>query len=166
MEFERFARSQHPQLVASLTLYCGDRWVAEELAQEALVRARERWDQVATMRSPGGWLHRVAINLANSRFRRRQAERRAYRRAGPDGQVVEEPSTAEAVAVRHAVVSLPERQRAVLVLRYFADLSVAQTAEVVGMTPGSVRVATHRALQTLRDRFDVEVEVEEVRDEA
>ena len=166
MEFEGFARSQHPQLVASLTLYCGDRWVAEELAQEALVRVRERWDEVATMRSPGGWLQRVAINLANSRFRRRQAERRAYRRAGPDREVVEAPSTAEAVAVRHAVASLPERQRVVLVMRYFADLSVAQTAEVVGMTPGSVRVATHRALQTLRDRFDVEVEVEEVRDEA
>lgn len=166
MEFEGFARSQHAQLVATLALYCGDRWVAEELAQEALVRARERWDEVARMGSPGGWLHRVAINLANSRFRRRQAERRAYQRAGPDREGVELPATADAVAVREAIASLPERQRAVLVLRYFADLSVGQTAEAVGMTPGSVRSATYRALQVLREQFDVDVEDEEVRDGA
>lgn len=165
VEFEPFARAQHRQLVASLTLYCGDRWLAEELAQDALVRARERWDRVAEMASPGAWLHRVALNLANSRFRRRGAERRALRRMGRPNAAVEDPSTTDAVAVRDAVAALPDSQRAALVLRYFADLSVAETAGVMGMTQGSVRSATHRALQALRAEFDVKLD-EEVRDGA
>lgn len=165
MEFETFARTQHRQLVASLTLYCGDRWVAEELAQDALVRARERWDHVAEMASPGAWLHRVAMNLANSRFRRKGAERRAYRRLGRPPTQTDDPSPADAVAVRRAIAALPDSQRAALVLRYFADLSVAQTAEAMGMTAGSVRSATHRGLEALRDEFDVRLD-EEVRDGA
>jgi RNA polymerase sigma-70 factor (sigma-E family) len=167
VNFETFARSQHGQLVASLTLYCGDRWVAEELAQDALVRARERWEKVSVMDSPGGWLHRVAINLANSRFRRRRAEQRAHQRLSQPADRVDgsAATSADAVAVRRALASLPESQRSALVLRYFLDLSVAETADVLGMTPGSVKSATHRGLAALRRTFDVELgQSEEVHD--
>lgn len=165
MEFEGFAQDQHGRLVASLTLYCGDRWVAEELAQDALVRARERWSEVAQMQAPGAWLHRVAMNLANSRFRRRGAERRAYRRHGVDDATVTDPDAAEAVAVRRAIAALPDSQRAALVLRYFLDLSVAETAEAMGMRPGSVKSATHRALTAMREALGVDVhDGEEVHD--
>lgn len=64
------------RLVGSLTLYCGDRHLAEELAQEALARAWERWPAVSRMASPEGWAFRTAMNLARSGFRRRRIERR------------------------------------------------------------------------------------------
>ena len=64
--FEAFCRREYPRLVGVLSLYCGDAGVAEELAQEALVRVYESWRRMHTMASPGAWVHRVAINLASS----------------------------------------------------------------------------------------------------
>lgn len=154
VDFEAFAYDQHPRLVASLTLYCGDRWVAEELAQEALVRVWERWDRVAAMVAPRSWLHRVSINLANSWWRRRQAERRAYRRIGV-GDDPNEADSAEVHAVRAAVSRLPASQRGAVICRYFLEFSVAETAEALNLTPGSVKSATHRGLATLREQFDL-----------
>ncbi|HZP15125.1 MAG TPA: sigma factor, partial [Nocardioides sp.] len=75
-ELTGFCRETWPRLVGALSLMTGDRHVAEELAQEALVRVCERWDEVRAMESPLGWTHRVAFNLASSHFRRRSAERR------------------------------------------------------------------------------------------
>src|SRR5688500_2782768 len=79
-DLTHFCQTQYPRLVGTLALFCGDRLVAEELAQEALARACAQWDRVSTMTAPAGWTHRVAINLANSRFRRLAAERRARER--------------------------------------------------------------------------------------
>lgn len=164
MEFERFAYDQYPQLVASLTLYCGDRWVAEELAQESLVRVWQRWDRVMVMAAPATWLYRVAMNLAASWFRRRRAERRAQRKMGTSERI-DQSLTAEMLAVREAVAKLPASQRGAIVCRYFLDLSVAETADVLNLTPGSVKSATHRGLVALRRHFDL-YEPEEVRDVA
>jgi predicted RNA polymerase sigma factor len=63
VDFEEFAQREHDRLVAALTLYCGDRWLAEELAQDALVRARERWDRVEVMADPGAtpWAPRTSF---------------------------------------------------------------------------------------------------------
>ena len=72
-----FCTAEYPRLLGTLTLYCNDRGVAEELAQEALARACVSWPKVRGMDAPGAWIHRVAMNLANSHFRRRGAERRA-----------------------------------------------------------------------------------------
>jgi len=77
---ESFCRRLSPLLVGSLTLQCENRLVAEEIAQEALARAWERWDVVSLMSSPDGWTYRVAFNLAKSHYRRRQAEKRAMDR--------------------------------------------------------------------------------------
>jgi RNA polymerase sigma-70 factor (ECF subfamily) len=66
-----------PRLVGALALHCGDRGTAEELAQEALARAWQRWTQVQQMQNPSAWIYRVAFNLATSWFRRRAAETRA-----------------------------------------------------------------------------------------
>jgi DNA-directed RNA polymerase specialized sigma24 family protein len=68
---DAFCRREYRRLVGALSLYCGDPSVAEEVAQEALYRACRRWSQVSQIQAPGAWVHRVAINIANSAYRRR-----------------------------------------------------------------------------------------------
>jgi DNA-directed RNA polymerase specialized sigma24 family protein len=88
-EFAAFCVEEHPRLVGALSLYCGDRAVAEELAQDALSRACRDWNKIRHLGSPGAWTHRVAINLANSYFRRAAAETRAKRRLQGADEVAE-----------------------------------------------------------------------------
>jgi len=116
-ELIAFCEREYPRLVGSLGLYCGDRHVAEDIAHEALVRVARDWGRVRSMRSPQAWTHRVAINLANSHYRRRQAEARANERSsrGADG-VHHDADPGDAVAVRAAVSRLPQRQRPAVVL--------------------------------------------------
>jgi RNA polymerase sigma-70 factor (sigma-E family) len=145
-ELEAFCRREYPRLVGALSLYCGDAAVAEELAQEALARACDRWDRVREMHAPGAWVHRVAMNLANSHFRRRGAERRANARHGDDARDgYSDRDVASAVAVRQAVAGLPPKQRTAIALRYYLQYSVAETAEVMGCSPDAVKQHTHRA---------------------
>lgn len=142
--------------MGALTLYCGDVGVAQELAQDTLVRCREKWERVASAARPGAYAHRIAINLANSRFRRRSAERRALRRvAGGADTAHHDPCGADGLAVRRAVSSLPPRQREVVVRRFFLDEEVAVVAAAMGIAPSSVRSATTRALEALRTTLDV-----------
>jgi RNA polymerase sigma-70 factor (ECF subfamily) len=150
-ELTGFCRDVWPRLVGSLSLYTGDRFVAEELAQEALVRVCERWDEVREMESPVGWAHRVGFNLASSHFRRRGAERRARLRLGALVDVPPpEVDAADALALRRAVAALPEGQRQALVLRYYADLPVADVASLMECPENTVKTHTRRAIQQLR----------------
>lgn len=146
-----FCARLRPGLVGSLTLYLGDGPLAEELAQEALARAWERWDRVVVMDHPEAWTYRVATNLARSQLRRRSAERRANRRAR-SGQPtsVDLPDTAEAIAVRAAVLALPRRQRMAIVARFYGALDVEAAAVVLGCSPGTVKALTHQAMLNLR----------------
>ena len=147
-----FCREQQGRLVGILTLYCGDKDVAEELAQEALVRACNNWRSLRRMPLPEAWVHRVAINLANSHFRRKLAERRARARAASRALLVHrDPDPDTSVAVRRAVAGLPKRQRMALLLRYFADLPVAEVAHAMGCPEGTVKTLTHRAIASLRE---------------
>lgn len=157
-DLAHFCREQRPQLVGSLALYCGDVGVAEELANEALARVCRDWPKVRGMQRPGGWAHRVAINLANSWARRRGAERRARQRL--QGRQVPgnaEPDPAEALAVRHAVAGLSRRRRAVLLYRFYLGYSVAETAMVMGVSESAVKSLAHRAVGDLREVLDVDV---------
>jgi RNA polymerase sigma-70 factor (ECF subfamily) len=147
-----FCAAQHGRLVGSLTLYCGDRDVAEVLAQETLVRVCRDWNRVRTMAAPAAWAHRVGLNLANSWYTRRRAERRATERlsARPDGRRDVDPT--DAIAVRQAVATLPPRRRMALILRYYADLPVDQVAALMRCRPGTVKALTAQAVAQLRDR--------------
>jgi RNA polymerase sigma-70 factor (ECF subfamily) len=147
---DAFCRALGPRLVGSLVLYCGDRAVAEELAQEALARAFERWERVATMASPEAWTYRVAFNLARSGLRRQGAERRAHRRLRGDASVAVEPPDATAVAVREAVAALPPRQRAVIIARFYGGLSVSEAASALGCAEGTIKAHTAQAIANLR----------------
>ena len=117
----------YPRLARSLASYCGDLAIGEDLAQEALARAWERWAAVSEMDAPEMWVYRTGLNLARSRFRRRLRERHLLERAGPDRftPATHEQSWADSVTVREAIARLPARQRAAVVLRSISELTPA-----------------------------------------
>ena len=139
---------EHPVLVGALGLYLGDRAEAEDIAQEALIRMIQRWP-LDGVDNPGAWVMRVAFNLATSSFRRRSVHRRAFDRL-PHHRVAVPEDTAEAIAVRQAVLDLPDRQRQAIVLRYFADLAVRDTAQLMNCPEGTVKTLAHQAIKALR----------------
>jgi RNA polymerase sigma-70 factor (ECF subfamily) len=139
---------EHPVLVGALGLYLGDRAEAEDIAQEALIRLIQRWP-LDGVENPGAWAMRVAFNLATSSFRRRMVHRKAMDQLQRH-RVALPADTAEALAVRRAVLDLPERQRQAIVLRYFADLPVRDTARVMKCPEGTVKTLVHQAIKSLR----------------
>jgi len=144
-----FYAEQFDRVRGSLVLFTGSRDVGEELAQEAFVRACQHWEKVRTMDAPGAWVHRVGINLAISRGRKLRSERRPHR------QVRDEPATDPARSddggeLRQALLGLDPDERAVVVLRFYGDLSVAQVADVLAIPEGTVKTRTRTGLATLR----------------
>lgn len=152
-DYVRFCAEEWPRLVGALELFCGDLPVAEEFAQEALLRAGLRWGRVRTLQSPGGWTYHVGTNLARSRWRRRRAEARACARFPASAATSAEPDVATSVAVRLALAELPTRQREVILLRFFLGVSVHDAAVVLGISDEAVRAVTHRAMTRLREHF-------------
>jgi RNA polymerase sigma factor (sigma-70 family) len=152
-QLAEFCRTEWPRLVGSIGLYFGDRELAEDLAQETLVRVCANWAKVRDAESPSAWAHRVAFNLAKSHLRRQATWRRLRPRALASlGAVADDDAAVVAVAVRDAVAALPEAQRETLVLRYFADLSVHDVAIATGLPENTVKTHTRRALESLRRR--------------
>jgi RNA polymerase sigma factor (sigma-70 family) len=145
-----FCRAEWPRLVGSMSLYLGRRDLAEDLAQEALIRVCARWDEVRQASSPSAWAHRVAFNLAKSHGRREATWSRLRVRAVPRvGDVVEHDSD-DALAVRAAVASLPTAQRQAAILRYFADLPIRDVAAVMECPENTVKTHVRRACARLR----------------
>jgi RNA polymerase sigma factor (sigma-70 family) len=148
LDVESWCASVYPRLVAAMSLYCGTLEDAEDLAQETLSRAWEHWSTVGEHPAPESWAFRTAFNLANSRWRRRRIERRAHARLASRGTAV--PTDVVDIEVRRAVAGLPARQREVVVLRFFVDLSVADTAAAMTCAEGTVKALTHQAIASLR----------------
>lgn len=140
-DLSEVCRREYPRLVGLLALHVGDRPTAEELAQEALLQLCRRWSSVD---QPRAWLTAVATNLGRSWLRRRLAERRAYGRHGRPPDRSHDPDHAAITTIRQAVAALPTRQRTTVVLRFYEQLSVAETAAVMGCAEGTVKANTHR----------------------
>lgn len=149
-----FCEAQIPRLVGALTLYCGDKGLAEELAQEALARAVQHWNKIGSSDQRDGWVYRVEINLANSRFRRLLAERRANQKLATRSETQQSLDPGTALAVRRAVSELPRRQRAPLTLRYYLDLPVVEVANVMDCPESTVKTLTRRGLDRLKQLLD------------
>jgi RNA polymerase sigma-70 factor (ECF subfamily) len=148
-EVEAFCRAAWPRLVGGLAAWCDSRAVAEELAQETLVRVWERWPKLADVRDPEAWMWRVAINLSRSNRRRAMAERRALQRVGGI-RIAPSESAVPDEELLASVRALPERQRRAVVLRHVVDLPVASVAEAMGCAEGTVRALTHQGVEQLR----------------
>jgi RNA polymerase sigma-70 factor, ECF subfamily len=151
-ELVALCQREHHRLIGLLGLLVGDRHLAEELAQEALIRACRDWGKIQHLDHPGAWLHRVVVNLAMSSHRRRCAEQRMLRRLHARARnSVHDPDAAAAETIRRALQQLPMELRTVIVLRFYADASVTDTAAVLGIPEGTVKTRTRRALAVLRD---------------
>jgi RNA polymerase sigma-70 factor (ECF subfamily) len=143
-----FYAAEFDRVRGSLVLFTGSRDVGEELAQEAFVRACQHWEKVRALDAPGAWVHRVGINLAISRGRKLRTERRPHRRSGRPVDV--EPAEVVGPELRDALLALGTDERAVVVLRFYGDLSVAQVAEILSIPEGTVKTRTRTGLAGLR----------------
>ena len=97
---------------------------------------------------PESWAFRTAFNLANSRWRRGRIERRAHAQLAANESTI--PTDVADLQIRRAVAGLPARQREVVVLRFFLDQSVADTAAAMECAEGTVKALTHQAIASLR----------------
>jgi RNA polymerase sigma-70 factor (sigma-E family) len=148
-DFEEFAASGWPGLVRLAYGLTGDRWLAEDLAQTALARAYASWWRVRRAADPDAYLYRILINSSNSRFRRRRVAEQPGEL--PEMAVPDHAATVDDRAeLLDALRELPPRQRAVVLLRYWADLTDTQTAAALGCSPATVRSQASRALEKLR----------------
>ena len=151
-----FIDAEYPRLIGALGFYVRDREVAEELAQEALVRLWQNWSRVRRLQNPSAWLHRVAINLANSRFRRLIAERKALARIEAEhGAVRPSVDAADAYGIRQAVARLPSRQRAAVVLRFYLDLPFSQVAQILDVPVRTAQSLVARGVARLKEHEDL-----------
>lgn len=142
----------HRRAVRLAYLLIGDHHQAEDVVAEAMAKVYLQWRK-GRVEDVGPYLRRAVANQANSRLRRRYLERReASRRTGDDRGIRRvDDDAAERDAVWQAIQQLPDRQRQVVVLRYYEDLSEADTAEVLGISAGTVKSSLSRGLRRLEE---------------
>jgi RNA polymerase sigma-70 factor (sigma-E family) len=141
-----------PEALRLAYVLTGDPELSEDLAQEAFVRVVRRLTGLRNADSFRWYLRRTVVNLANSHLRRRRVERAELTRLVSHAAMagVSTPDLAVKQAVRAAIGQFPARQRAVVVLRYYEDLTDQQIASVLGCPVGSVKSSLHRAAAVLR----------------
>jgi len=122
-------------------LLTGSTAVAEDLVQDSFVKLQRNW---AGVREPAAYLRRSVVNACNSHHRRAGRERERF------PGLVRDTVVAEDTVALDALASLPHRQRAALVLRYYEDRTDAEIADVLGCRPATVRSLVHRGLASLR----------------
>jgi RNA polymerase sigma-70 factor (sigma-E family) len=149
--FREYVVARSPALTRAAWLLTGDRTAAEDLVQNALVRMWSRWARIERDGSVDAYARRVLVTTYINGWRRR------WRGEVPTEVLPDGPAATDAhaatdlrLSVRRALAELPPRQRAVVVLRYFEDLTEAQTADALGCSVGTVKSQTARALARLR----------------
>jgi RNA polymerase sigma-70 factor (sigma-E family) len=153
--FVEFAEAARGRLRRTAYLMCGDWEQASDHVQEGLIRVYVAWPRLTRAGREYAYARKAVVSAFLDHSRRRSSTEVP---AEPDRNVSSGQDVAESVAVRAALMSaladLPQRQRACVVLRYFDDLSVADTAATLGCSEGTVKSQTSRALATLRARFE------------
>lgn len=154
MTFEEYVSSRGPALVRLARLLTGDEHRAEDLTQDVLARAYLHWRKIARADRPDVYVRRMLVNANTSWWRRRSNRELATaefaERAGR-GDLGGE--AADRDEMWRLIRALPDRQRAVLVLRYYEDLDDATIAQILDCSPVTVRTHAMRALTHLRERF-------------
>jgi RNA polymerase sigma-70 factor (sigma-E family) len=156
LDFAEFYRSTADECLRTVMISIGDHDTARELVDEAFARAWASWRTVSRHPAPKAWVVRTALNTGISRWRRRRREVPV-----PDpARITDLPAASGAFAslveprIMEALMRLPARQRQVVALRLILDLDTAQTAEVLGIAPGTVMAHLGRAMAALRHDLD------------
>ncbi|MDH6226135.1 MULTISPECIES: SigE family RNA polymerase sigma factor [Streptomyces] len=153
--FASYVQARRPVLLRTARSLTNDPGDAEDLLQTALARTYLHWDRIADHGALDGYVRRALVNTRTSQWRRRRVDEFPSETLpeprGP-GAAPADPAELQATrdAVWRAVLRLPDRQRAIVVLRYYEDLSEARTAEMLGVSVGTVKSALSRALVKLR----------------
>jgi RNA polymerase sigma-70 factor (sigma-E family) len=154
-DFEEFASAALPGLLRFGHVLTGDPLRAEELVQQALVSTWARWRHIEHDQ-PHAYVRRAMVHTHTSWWRR--SRREAPLPAGYDPAAPETGALEERDRTLAALRQLPPRQRAVIVLRYYEDLSEAEIARVLGCSPGTVKSQASRALRTLSTLLSPDLE--------
>jgi RNA polymerase sigma-70 factor (sigma-E family) len=151
MTFEEFAAARLPAVLRFAAVLAGDRATAEDIAQEVLIRAHARWDQIGSLDQPELYVRKMILNEFLS------WRRRSWRLIPASDPATAAASTldladeyAERADLLAEIRKLPRQHRAVLVLRYYEDRSDAEISGLLGCRPATVRAYISRALAALR----------------
>lgn len=147
-EFDSWYHADYQRLVNSVALVIGDRALAADAVAEGFTKALARWSRVRRMEHPSAWVYRVAVNHARRTLRRGSQERQLLASQLPLSPVVVAPVEGDH-ELWDAVARLPERTRAVVVLRYVADLTEPAIAAALGIRRGTVATMLKRAHERL-----------------
>jgi RNA polymerase sigma-70 factor (ECF subfamily) len=153
LPFEVFYREQRVPIARALALTLRDTQLAAEAVDEAMARAYQRWHRVQALDNPGGWVYRVGLNWARSILRRSRRRPPVWMTSGSANG---EPDAVDPIIDR-ALARLSVEQRAVVVCRLLIGYSEAQTADALGLRPGTVKSRLARAtarLQSLLSPLD------------
>ena len=153
VEFGGFYEREYRAVVALAYALTGDRGVAADIAQDAFLAAWRDWDRVSAYECPEGWLRRVLVNMARSRWRRTRTEVRGLLRLSNERSGTGLAPSLESEAFWAEVRALPRRQAQVLALFYAEDRPVHDVAVVLGVSEGTVRALLHQGRQTLARRL-------------
>lgn len=156
-EFERFAAGASDSLLRAGFLMTGSASDAEDLVQETLLKVARRWNRVRSMEYPAAYARRVLVSLVLHDADRRTRQRTELQPVAGAAEAADEQAARalrevdDLAEFRWALAQLPARQRAVLVLRYWADLPVAEVASILGCTDGTVTSTASRAAARLAE---------------
>jgi RNA polymerase sigma-70 factor (sigma-E family) len=152
-DFTAYLQARQGTLLRTAYLLTGDRHQAEDLVQTAFAKLYLAWDRVRDRESVDAYVRRILVNEHNSLWRRAWKRNERPTEVLPEAGVVDEYDDGTSSELWASVQTLPRKARAVLVLRYYEQLTEAETAEVLGISVGTVKSQTSRALATLRDRI-------------
>jgi RNA polymerase sigma-70 factor (sigma-E family) len=155
-DFAAYLAARQASLLRTAYLLTGNRHDAEDLAQTAFAKLYLSWDKVRDLGSIDGYVRRILVNEHNSLWRRAWKRREHPQDHGVldrvDEPVHDEYDEGRSSALWDLVQTLPRKARAVVVLRFYEEMSEAETAEALGISVGTVKSQTSRALATLRGR--------------
>lgn len=160
-KFDAFYEREFSSVVGLAYALSGNRWAAEELAQEAFLAAHRNWKEVGGYDQPGAWVRRVVSNLSTSLVRRRVVEARALVKLAARRPESLPPLEASDEEFWRAVRALPKRQSQVIALHYLEDLTVSEIAETLNVALGTIKTHLHRGRIELARRLGLEGEADQ-----